>query len=60
MHDRGTTVMFAGGAPTVRTRFAPSPTGMPHSLDEAKYSSRVYILAEWMTAFIILSVRRRG
>ena len=30
MRDRGSSTVFTGGVPLVRTRFAPSPTGMPH------------------------------
>ena len=30
MHDRGSVHPFVGGVPTVRTRFAPSPTGLQH------------------------------
>lgn len=30
MHDRGSPTVYTGGAPFVRTRFAPSPTGKMH------------------------------
>jgi glutamyl-tRNA synthetase len=30
MHDRGSSTVYRGGTPTVRTRFAPSPTGLMH------------------------------
>jgi glutamyl-tRNA synthetase len=30
MHDSGTPAPYLGGAPVVRTRFAPSPTGLMH------------------------------